>query len=150
MKYFDDYELGDEQESPRRHKVTEEEIIEFGTRWDYQPFHVDSEAAKDSSFGGLVASSTHLFSIAVSLWCHADVKDEDRVAAISALGFNNMKLKSPARPGDELKAKMTVIEKRSSRSNPAAGILAMQNEITNQHDELVFVYEHAGFYLKRT
>ena len=91
-----------------------------------------------------------LFSIAVSLWCHPNVKDEDRAAAISALGFNNMKLKSPARPGDELKARATVIEKRLSKSNSAAGILAMQNEITNQRDELVFVYEHAGLYLKRT
>jgi acyl dehydratase len=150
MKYFDDYELGDIQDSSQRHIVTEEEIIEFGTRWDYQPFHVDPEAAKDSLFGGLVASSTHLFSIAVSLWCHPNVKDEDRAAAISALGFNNMKLKSPARPGDELKARATVIEKRLSKSNSAAGILAMQNEITNQRDELVFVYEHAGLYLKRT
>jgi acyl dehydratase len=149
MKYFEDYELGDTEESPQRYTMTEEEIIEFGTRWDYQLFHVDPEAAKQSAFGGLVASSTLLFSAAVSLWCHPDVKDEDRAAAISALGLNNMKLKIPARPGDELKAKMTVIEKRLSKSHLNAGILAMSNEITNQRDELVFVYEHAGLYLTR-
>lgn len=149
MRYFEDYELGDVEESTQRHRVTEEEIIEFGTRWDYQPFHVDPEAAKNSVFGGLVASSTHLFSIGVSLWCHPDVRAEDRTAAISALGFNNMKLKSPARPGDELKARMTVIEKRLSKSNPSAGILAMRNEVTNQHDEVVFVYEHAALYHRR-
>jgi acyl dehydratase len=149
MKYFDDFRLGELRESPRRHTVTEEEIIEFGARWDYQPFHVDREAAMKSPFGGLVASSTHLFAIGVSLWCHRDVGEEDQSAAISALGFNHMKLKSPARPGDELKGNSTVIEKRVSRSNPDAGILVMRNEVTNQRDEIVFVYEHAGLYRRR-
>jgi acyl dehydratase len=146
MKYFEDFQLGELRESPRRYTVTAEEIVEFGTRWDYQPFHVDPEAAKESRFGGLVASSTHLFAMGVSLWCHADVGAENQSAAISALGFNNMRLKSPARPGDELKATSTVIEKRASRSRPGAGILVMRNEVLNQRDELVFVYEHAGLY----
>lgn len=146
MKYFDDFQLGEHMESPRRYTVTEEEVIEFGTRWDYQPFHVDPEAAKTSPFGGLVASSTHLFAVGVSLWCHSDVGAENQSAAISALGFNNMQLKSPARPGDELKGTSTVIEKRVSRSRPDAGILVMRNEVMNQRDELVFVYEHAALY----
>lgn len=149
MKYFEDFELGAIEDSPRRYTVTEEEIVEFGTRWDYQPFHVDPQAAETSFFGGLVASSTHLFSIAVSLWCHADVDTENRAAAISALGFNNMKMKSPARPGDELKGTSTVIDKRVSKSNPGAGILVMQNTVSNQRDEIVFVYEHAALYQRR-
>jgi acyl dehydratase len=53
MKYFEHFTLGLEAEAPGKHIVTEEEIIEFGTRWDAQPFHVDPEAAKDSLFGGL-------------------------------------------------------------------------------------------------
>jgi len=55
MKYFEYFAIGLEEEAPGRHVVTEEEIIEFGTRWDSQPFHVDPEAAKNSVFGGLVA-----------------------------------------------------------------------------------------------
>ena len=149
MKYFEDFEMGELRESPRRYTVTEEEIIEFGNRWDYQPFHVDVQAAKDSPFGGLVASSTHLFSIGVSLWCHRDVGAEEKSAAVSALGFNNMKMKSPARPGDELWGTSVVIEKRESRSRPESGILTMRNEVLNQADEVVFVYEHAALYLKR-
>lgn len=149
MKYFEDYVLGELRQSPLRRTVTEEEVIEFGERWDYQPFHVDREAAEASPFGGLVASSTHLFALCVSLWCHRDVGEENQSAAISALGFNNMKLKSPARPGDELKGTSVVIEKRLSRSHPEAGILVMRNEITNQRDEVVFIYEHAALYRRR-
>jgi acyl dehydratase len=36
--------------------VTEEEIIAFAKRYDPQVFHVDPEAAKATSFGGLVSN----------------------------------------------------------------------------------------------
>jgi acyl dehydratase len=148
MKYFEHFTLGLEAEAPGKHIVTEEEIIEFGTRWDSQPFHVDPEAAKDSLFGGLVACSVHLFAMAIGLWNRATVNEEDRTAAVSALGFNNMQLKTPARPGDELKSKSTVIERRSSTSRPNLGIVTFRNEVTNQNGELVIAYESAALIQK--
>ena len=147
MKYFEHFTLGLEEEAPGRHIVTEEEIIEFGTRWDSQPFHVDPEAAKDSVFGGLVACSVHLFAMAIGLW-NREPASEDRAAAVSALGFNNMQLKAPARPGDELKCKSVVIDCRSSRSKPNLGIVTFQNEVTNQKDELVLVFENSALIRK--
>jgi acyl dehydratase len=148
MKYFEHFALGLEEDAPGRHIVTEEEIIEFGTRWDSQPFHVDPEAAKDSVFGGLVASSAHLFAIAIGVWNIETANEEDRVAAVSALGFNNMQLKAPARPGDELKSKSTVIERRSSVSKPHLGIVTFRNEVTNQTGELVLVLENTALLKK--
>ena len=148
MKYFEHFTLGLEEEAPGRHIVTEEEIIEFGTRWDSQPFHVDPEAAKDSMFGGLVACSVHLFAMAIGLWNRATVNEEERTAAVSALGFNNMQLKTPARPGDELKSKSTVIERRSSTSKPNLGIVTFRNEVTNQDDVLVFSFENSALIRK--
>jgi acyl dehydratase len=143
MKYFEYFVIGLEEEAPGRHVVTEEEIIEFGTRWDSQPFHVDPEAAKTSVFGGLVACSVHLFAMAIGLW-NSETANEDRAAAVSALGFNNMQLKTPARPGDELKSKSTVIERRSSVSKPHLGIVTFRNEVTNQNGELVLVFENTA------
>jgi len=147
MKYFEYFALGLEEEAPGRHIVTEEEIIEFGTRWDSQPFHVDPEAAKDSVFGGLVACSVHLFAMAIGLW-NREPAHEDRTAAVSALGFNNMRLKAPARPGDELKCKSVVIERRSSVSKPHLGIVTFRNEVTNQHGELVLAFENSALIRK--
>jgi acyl dehydratase len=147
MKYFEHFALGLEEEAPGRHIVTEEEIIEFGTRWDSQPFHVDAEAAKSSMFGGLVACSVHLFAMAIGLW-NRDPTHEDRTAAVSALGFNNMQLKTPARPGDELKSKSVVIERRSSTSKPNLGIVTFRNEVTNQKGELVFAFENSALIRK--
>ena len=112
MKYFEDFAVGEKRDSSRRHLSAEEEIMELGYRWDYQPFYVDPEAAKAFVFVGLIASSTHLFAVSVSLFCHKDLDSTGGSAAISALGFNNMKLKAAVSPGDELKCVSVVIEKR--------------------------------------
>lgn len=150
MKYFEDFTIGEVQQSPNTHLVTQEEIIEFGTRWDSQPFHVDPVAAEKSMFGGLVASSTHLFAISVSLWSNHNVPAEEQTAAISALGFNSMKLRIPARPGDVLQSTSTVIEKRESKSRPNAGIVVIRDQIHNQNGETVFELENASLIEKMT
>ncbi|MEM8593670.1 MAG: MaoC family dehydratase N-terminal domain-containing protein [Pseudomonadota bacterium] len=141
MRYFKNYELNRFTEYPSRHTLTEEEIIEMGQRWDPQPFHVDAELAKDSMFGGLVASSSHLFCIACRLG--NDVPDEMRSAAESALGFEKLQWHAPARPGDTLRVTSTVIERRESNSRPHLGIVTCDNHILNQRDEVVFSYQGA-------
>jgi acyl dehydratase len=98
VKYFEHYTAGLEENLPESHKMTEEEILEFGERWDPQPFHTDREAAEKSIFGGLVASTVHLFSVATKLGMSQP--EDEKPAAVSALGFTNVHLKSPARPGD--------------------------------------------------
>jgi acyl dehydratase len=90
-----------------------------------------------------VASSAHLFAIAIGLWNRETANAEERTAAVSALGFNKMQLKTPARPGDELKSRSTVIERRSSASKPHLGIVTFRNEVTNQDDVLVFSFENS-------
>jgi acyl dehydratase len=57
-------------------------------------------------------------------------------------------LKAPARPGDELKSKSTVIERRSSVSKPHLGIVTFRNEVTNQTGELVLVLENTALLKK--
>ena len=58
MHYFEDFHIGDTFElGPLT--VTAEEIIAFAKQFDPQYFHVDPQRAKDSIFGGLVASGWH-------------------------------------------------------------------------------------------
>ena len=141
MRYFDYFEAGREEAFAISHTITQEEIVEFGQRWDPQPFHIDPVAAKDSIFGGLVASSVHLFAIAVKLGtCHPQ---EQRAAAVSALGFTNMHLKTPARVGDTLSLRIRVIDSRESNSKPDVGIVQMYHELYNQHGDIVFVFDDA-------
>ena len=46
-----------------RRSMSHEEIVDFASRWDPQPFHVDDEWARDGVFGEVIASGVHSFAI---------------------------------------------------------------------------------------
>ncbi len=142
MRYFEDFSIGTVDHKGGAYLVTEAEIIEVAERWDPQPFHTDPVAAADSMFGGLVACSAHVFAISCSL--HSKVPATEKVAAVSALGFDKLRLRAPVRPGDELRARSTVVELRRSDSRPGVGIVSSSGELLNQRDEVVFSLESAA------
>jgi len=127
--------------------VTEAEIIEVGTRWDPQPFHIDPVAAAQSPFGGLVASSVHLLAIAVATGAKTSM--DNPVAAVSALGFDKMRLHAPARPGDVLCNRSEVVEARPSGSQPHLGVVRNRVELWNERAELIFSFEAAYLVARR-
>jgi len=133
VKYYEDFEVGAEEEFLGSYRMTKEEIIEVGRRWDPQPFHVDEEAARDSVFGELVAASAHIF--AVSSWMATQMPR--KTAAIAALGFDELRMHHPARVGDLLSAVSTCLTKRVSRSKPDRGIVQTHMTLKNQRDEPV-------------
>jgi acyl dehydratase len=135
VKYFEDFVVGDELTFTGSYTITAAEIREVGERWDPQPFHVDPVAAEASMFGGLVASSVHLFAASVAI---GTGPAEEPVAAVSALGFDKLRLHLPARPGDELRLRYEVVERRASRSRPGAGIVRFSRELFNQRGEVVY------------
>lgn len=69
---------------------------------------------------------------------------EEPVAAVSALGFDKLRLHIPARPGDELSLRSKVLECRASRSRPDVGIVRCSRELLNQRGEIVFSDESAA------
>lgn len=138
MRYFEDLKVGEKRTFEDSYKFTEEEIIAFASHWDPQPFHTDKKAAAESMFGGLVACSSHIIAAAIRVGI-----DEDPVAAVSALGFSNMKVLAPVRPGDIIKANEDILEARLSRSHPGCGIVTARGEISNQNKEVVFIYDTA-------
>jgi len=54
-RYFEDLTDGEPLHCQKL-IITREDIIEFAKRFDPQPFHTDENAAKESMFGGLIAS----------------------------------------------------------------------------------------------
>jgi acyl dehydratase len=142
VKYFEDFVLGAVGQKSGSYLVTEAEIIEIAERWDPQPFHVDPVAAADTMFGGLVACSAHLFSISCSL--SSKVPADEKVAAVSALGFDKLRLRAPVRPGDVVSMRSVVTELRRSKSRPGIGIVSSRGEMVNQHGEIVFSLESAA------
>ena len=54
MLYWEDYEVGQTASFGSYH-VTREEIIEFASKYDPQPFHLSDEGAAGTHFGKLLA-----------------------------------------------------------------------------------------------
>jgi acyl dehydratase len=132
-RYFDDYQVGAVGEyGPIA--VTEEEILDFGRRFDPQPFHVDPAAALSSPYGGLIASGWHTAGLMMRLLA------DHYLSAVSSLGspgIDELRWAAPVRPGDELWLRTTVLEARRSRSKPDRGILRTGVEVFNQHKQVV-------------
>jgi acyl dehydratase len=134
--YFGDYRVGYRAASGP-YAVREDEVLEFGTRFDPRPFHTDPVAAADSIFGGLVASGCHVFCIRSWLSTHLD----DQPFLLAGLGSESLDLPNPVRPGDELSLEVECIECRPSKSRPGAGIVKMRNVVSNQRGEPVMTLD---------
>ena len=145
MRYYEDLELGMVGVRSAPYLVTEEEILEMGRRWDPQPFHTDPGAAAASIFGGLVASTVHLFAISVKIGMEAS----EETAIVSSLGLTDFVSHSPARPGDVVTFTWTVADRRESRSRPTMGIVTSANLLSNQRDEPVFSFTNTWLVERR-
>ena len=132
MRFYEDLEIG-WTARVGRYVMSESEIVEFGTRWDPRPFHVDAEQGRQSHFGGLVASGTHVFCVRSWLSNRLDPP----IALVAGLGLDRMEILAPVRPGDELELALECVGRRRSRSRPERGILQIRNTILNQREEAV-------------
>ena len=140
--YFEDIEPGGVYELGTR-TVTESEIVAFAREWDPQPFHTDPEAAKESVFGGLIASGWHTCGIAMRLGADAALEGSESFASP---GLAYVKWTHPVRPGDALRLRATVIETRRARSQPALGILRWRWQLFNQQGTEVLDLEATSLF----
>jgi acyl dehydratase len=70
MRYFEDFSVGEVAElGPVT--VTAEEIVEFASRFDPQPFHLSEEAGKATPYDGLIASGWHTTALFMSMFVPA-------------------------------------------------------------------------------
>ena len=130
--YFEDAEVGTTCKSGPR-LVSKGEIIQFAAQYDPIPRHIDEEAAALSIFGGLTASGAHTFAILISL----TPKLQPRFHVLTAMGFDELRLPNPVRPGDELDLETIVLEMRESKSKSDRGIVRNQARLRNQRHEIV-------------
>jgi acyl dehydratase len=108
--------------------VTEEEIIEFATRYDPQWFHTDPVRARDSRWKGLISSGWMTCSIAMELAVKSVLATSE---SIGSPGVEQLKWLNPVRPGDELGLRIEVLQTSHSRSG-AVGIVKWRWVLTTQ------------------
>jgi acyl dehydratase len=144
-RYLEDFLPGQDIELGSR-SVGRDEIVEFATKYDPQPFHVDEEAAKQSIFGGLVASGWHTIAMVMRLFV-------DRIAANSASlgspGIDEIRFLKPVRPGDTISARLVVLDVVPSRSKSDRGHMRSRWEVFNQNGEKILTMIGLGIYGRR-
>lgn len=114
--------------------VEQDEVISFAKRFDPQDFHTDPEAAKQTVFGGLIASGWHTAGLMMRLFVDNYLS---KVASLSSPGVDELRWTRPVRPGDELSVRVTVAEALRSRSKPDRGMVHSFIEVLNQNREVV-------------
>ena len=144
--FFEDIEVGESREFGS-YEMTREEILDFGRRYDPQPFHVDEAAAVDGPFGGLVASGWHTSAICMRLM--VDQMISDRAGSLGSPGAEEIRWLKPVRPGDTLSVRCEVLSKRTLESRPDRGLVRLQSTVLNQDGEVAMTMIGLGFFSRR-
>jgi acyl dehydratase len=139
---FAEYHVGQVIEAGP-YAVTAEEIIRFARAYDPQWFHVDAEAARQSRFGGLIASGWHTCAIAMRMVVEAALDDSESLASP---GIDELRWPHPVRPGDVLRVRITVHEVRTSRSQPNLGIVRWKVQMRNASDTEVLSFDATSLF----
>ena len=132
-KWFEDYVVGTTTEHGSI-RVDEEELVDFGRRFDPQPFHIDPDAAAAGPYGGLIASGWHTCALMMRLLAQEYLSP---VSSLGSPGIDELRWLRPVRPGDELSLRTTVEEARLSRSKPDRGLLRTRVELVGPGGDVV-------------
>ncbi|MES2097398.1 MAG: MaoC family dehydratase [Pseudomonadota bacterium] len=137
LKYYEDLVVGTKS-SFGSYRVAREEVIEFASKYDPQPFHLSDEAAAQTYFGRLSASGWHTAAMAMRMG--VDHMATTRTAGLGSPGIDELRWIKPVYPGDTLRCESELIDKRVSKSRPDMGITKGRTTVFNQHDEPVMSF----------
>lgn len=145
MRYFEDFRPGDVYDLGEV-AVTAEEIIEFGKRYDPQPFHIDAAAASASPCGELIASGWLTACLFMRRYVENLLNDS---AGAGSPGIDELRYHRPVRPGDTFRARVTIEGARPSLSRPDQGIVQPRCELLDDQGNPVFSMILHSIFLRR-
>jgi acyl dehydratase len=132
LLYLDDLQVGQRFVSGT-YVLDEAQITGFAAAFDPQPFHLDSEAARGTLFGGLAASGWHTEAITMRLQVECGLPLAGGIVGAGG----EITWPRPTRPGDVLHVESEIVEITPSRSRPDRGMVAVRSETLNQRGEIV-------------
>ena len=146
MLYFEDIEPGT-RAAFGRYEVTREEVIDFASKYDPQPFHLSDEEAAKTYFGRLSASGWHTAAMMMSmLVANMSVVQQ---AGLGSPGIDELRWLKPVYPGDVLRVETEVLDKTPSRSKPDLGSFRVKTTVFNQDEVAVMTAVSIGLIKRR-
>jgi acyl dehydratase len=114
------------------YNLTADDIIEFATKWDPQPFHLSDETARDTFFHGLAGSGWHTAAITMRLLVTSGI-----ALARGIIGAGvEVAWPTATRPGDQLHVEGEVVDLHTSKANPNRGLVTIAYDTLNQDGEV--------------
>ena len=144
--YWEDFTPGRVFETATR-SLSEEDIVRFAREFDPQDFHTNPEAARQTPFGGLIASGWHTCGITMRLMCDGYLLE---TSCVGSPGLEELRWLKPVRPGDALRLKTTVLEATPSAKQANRGTVLFLWETYNQNGEVVASMRGRQMFLRRT
>lgn len=142
--WFDDLEV--DQTFDLGSVVAEhDDVIEFAKRFDPQWYHVDEAAAQSSHWGQITASGWWTASSMMRLYVDGFLS---KIAPDASPGMENVRWHKAVYVGDELRAQMTIVDKKDSSRGPHLGTLTIKWEVL-RGDDVVMSMVGRGWFHKR-
>jgi acyl dehydratase len=135
MLYFEDLVVGTKA-AFGAYAVTRDEVIEFASRFDPQPFHLSDEAAAQTFFGRMSASGWHTCAMTMKMMVD-HWQQGNPIASLGSPGVDDLRWIKPVYPGDILRLETELVEKRQSQSKPEMGFIKSRVSVFNQKDDVV-------------
>jgi acyl dehydratase len=112
--------------------MTLDEIRDFANKFDPQPFHLDEEAARESIFGGLVASGWHTAAVTMRLLISSNPFAGGLIGSAVEVRWER-----PTRPGDDISVFTEVIETSPHKSRADRGVVVIRAETRNSEGDVL-------------
>jgi itaconyl-CoA hydratase len=143
-RFLEDFAVGAVYRCRYGRTVTEADNIQFTLQTNNtNQIHFNRDYGERSGFDGCLVNSLLTMSIVIGMSV-ADVSENG-----VALGFEDVKLPSPVRPGDTLYSESEVEDVRESQSRPEQGVVTVHTRGYNQRGETVIELRRSVLVWKR-
>lgn len=143
--YFEDFAEGQVYETGSW-TLTEEEVLAFGKKYAPLPYHTDPEAARETSFGTLIAAGYQTASITFSLFAQTGALTE---SGMGSPGVDNLRWKHPVKPGDTLHVLANIVEVSPAARDGARDAVRIRYDTVNQDGDIVMTVTSLHFVKRR-
>jgi len=133
-KFFDDFVVGEEYVTPGR-TLTETDVVMFAAMsGDYNELHTSEAFGKTTQFGRRIGHGLLGLAVSHGLFFRLGLVEG---TAIAFLGIDSWKFEAPFFPGDTIRVKVQVAEKKPSRSKPDRGVIRFFFQVLKEDQSVI-------------
>ncbi len=133
--YWEDLSIGDTFYSNKNLALNAEEIIEFASEFDPQPYHLDPVAAEASIFGELCASGWQISALTQRMI--TDCFRDRKILILGLCGVKQLQWRKAVYAGDALSIEMRLIDKDPESYLSNVGVVEMECTVRNQEEDTI-------------